>query len=287
MWSPELGDVDAILRLALNEDVAAGDVTTTSTVRPDLIASASLVAKQSVVLSGGAVFARAFTLVDPDAVVAMHSSDGTEVESTTIVARVVGRAWSILLAERTALNFIQRMTGVATLTRRYVDAVRGTACRIVDTRKTTPGLRALQRYAVRCGGGRNHRNDLASAVLIKENHIRCAGGIASAVRLARAAAPHTMRIECEVTNLDEVEQALIAGVDIIMLDNMDDPSVGDAVAFVAGRAIVEVSGGITLERVPILARLGVDVVSVGALTHSAPAADLSLLVDVGSARVDV
>jgi nicotinate-nucleotide pyrophosphorylase (carboxylating) len=199
-----------------------------------------------------------------------------------VVARVTGNARALLSAERTALNLVQRMSGVATLTRRFVDAAAG-RCRITDTRKTTPGLRALQRYAVRCGGGHNHRNDLGSGVLIKENHIRCAGGVGPAITAARALAPHTMRVECEVTDLDELRQALDAAADVVLLDNMDDAQVQRAMEVVAGRATVEVSGNMSLPRVPRLAELGVDVISVGALTHSAPAADLSLQIDTGAA----
>jgi nicotinate-nucleotide pyrophosphorylase (carboxylating) len=188
-----------------------------------------------------------------------------------------GPATSILLGERVALNFMQRLTGVSTMTRRFVDALPdGAPTRITDTRKTTPGLRALERYAVRCGGGFNHREDLGAAVLIKDNHIAAAGGCRKAISRARAYAPHTCRIECEVDDQAQLEEALAAGADVIMLDNFDDDQVRDAMRTIGGRAIVEVSGGITLDRVGTLGALGVDVISVGALTHSSPSSDLGL-----------
>lgn len=279
MWSHGLGDIDVVVRSALAEDLAAGDVTSVATVPASARARAGLVAKQRLVLAGLDVAVRTFALVDPSVVVVLHARDGESVAAGTRIADVEGPARAVLAAERTALNFLQRLCGVATLTRAYVDAADG-RCRIVDTRKTTPGLRTLQRYAVRCGGGHNHRNDLGAAVLIKENHIRCAGGVVPAITAARNAAPHTMKIECEVTTLAEVREALDAGADTIMLDNMEDETVVRAIAMIDRRALVEVSGSIKLERVRTLAGLGVDIISVGALTHSAPASDLSLLVDV-------
>ena len=183
----------------------------------------------------------------------------------------------MLTGERLALNFVQRLSGVATMTRRYVDALTaGSKTRITDTRKTTPGLRVLERYAVRCGGGHNHRDALSSAVLIKDNHIVACGGIAEAIRRARAHAPHTSRIECEVDTLEQLDEALAAGVDVLLLDNMDDATVAAAVERTAGRALLEASGGITLERVASLSRIGVDAISVGALTHSVRATDIGL-----------
>ncbi len=193
------------------------------------------------------------------------------------MGRLRGRVASMLTGERVALNFLQRLTGIATLTRTYVQRLTtGSHTRIVDTRKTTPGLRALERHAVRCGGAHNHREDLSSAILIKDNHIAAAGGVKSAVEAARNHAPHTTRIECEVDSLAQLDQALAAGADIVMLDNFDDDSVSEAIARNKGRAVLEASGGITLERVGSLSALGVDVISVGALTHSAPAADIGL-----------
>jgi nicotinate-nucleotide pyrophosphorylase (carboxylating) len=212
-------------------------------------------------------------LIDVDCLVA----DGDRVEAGTALASVSGPATSILLGERVALNFMQRLTGVSTMTRRYVDALPlGSKTRITDTRKTTPGLRAFERYAVRCGGGFNHREDLGAAVLIKDNHIAAAGGCREAIERAKAHAPHTCRIECEVDTRAQLEEALDAGVDIVMLDNFSDEEVREALGLIGERAIVEVSGGITLNRVATLGSLGVDVISVGALTHSSPSSDLGL-----------
>ncbi len=269
--------LDDLIRRALAEDLQGGDLTTEAVVDPDAYAIAEAKAKSPLVVCGGDVFARVFYAVDPSARVEALADDGTSVEPGTVIWQVEGSAHSLLLAERTALNLAQRMTGTATLTRKFVDALpAGSKTRIVDTRKTTPGLRALERYAVRAGGGRNHRDSLGAGVMIKDNHIAAAGGIRKAVDRARAYAPHTCRIECEVDTHDQLEEALGAGADIIMLDNFDDAEVKRAVDQVGGRAIVEVSGGITVERVRVLAESGVDVISVGALTHSAPAADISL-----------
>ncbi|MBL4687460.1 MAG: carboxylating nicotinate-nucleotide diphosphorylase [Nannocystaceae bacterium] len=276
--SVQLTLVDEVIERALAEDLGGGDPTSEATTPADAVASAWMLAKAPLAVCGLSVAQRVFVRLSKDIRFVAAVAEGTCVPKGTRLARIEGNARAILAAERTALNLVQRMTGTATLTRAFVDAVDG-KCRIVDTRKTTPGLRALQRYAVRCGGGRNHRDDLGGGVLIKENHIRAAGGVAAAVTAARAQAPHALRIECEVTDLDELEQALTAKADIVMLDNMDDAMVERAVAQIAGRAIIEVSGNMTVARAPILAALGVDVISVGALTHSAPAADISLLFD--------
>jgi nicotinate-nucleotide pyrophosphorylase (carboxylating) len=266
-----------IVAAALAEDLSGGDITTEATVPKTARAIARARAKSPLVVAGGAVFARVFYEVDPGLRVELMVHDGQRAEPATVLWEVEGSARSILMAERTALNFAQRLCGIATLTRRFVDAVpAGSALRVVDTRKTTPGLRALERYAVRCGGGHNHRNDLGSAVLIKDNHIAAAGGIASAIAGARQHAAHTSRIEVEVESLSALEEALKAGADIVMLDNFAAQDIELAVKLCSGRALVEVSGGVTLERIAELARAGVDVVSSGALTHSAPAADISL-----------
>ncbi|MEM6292092.1 MAG: carboxylating nicotinate-nucleotide diphosphorylase [Myxococcota bacterium] len=278
MRALELGDIDRVLRRAFDEDLPSTDVTTVATVAADAQATGSIIAKAPLVLCGGRVGARAFSMMDPAIRFEQVVPDGTFVEPKTVVATLSGPARGILVAERTALNLMQRMSGTATVVRQYADAAAG-RCRVVDTRKTTPGLRALQRYAVRCGGGHNHRNDLSSGVLIKENHIRAAGGIAEAIGRAKAFAPHGLRIECEVLSLDEAHAAVAAGADVVMLDNMDDAQVRQAVAALPDSVIIEVSGGITLERIATLAEIGVDVISVGAFTHSAPAADLSLLFD--------
>lgn len=281
----QLGPIGELLDLALREDLAAGDITSRATISVDTKASAVIVAKQELVLAGGGVASQVFDRVDPSLVWSVEVADGETVSSGTVVFRVSGSARSLIAAERTALNFMQRMSGIATQTAAYVAAA-GPELRVTDTRKTQPGHRALDRYAVRCGGAVNHRNDLGAAVLIKENHVRCAGGVGAAVRAARAHAPHTMRVECEVTNMDELDEALDAGADIVMLDNFDDAALTAAVLKTDGRAILEASGGITLERLPKIAATGVDLVSVGALTHSVKAADLSMLVEFDSVTND-
>ncbi|MBK8254612.1 MAG: carboxylating nicotinate-nucleotide diphosphorylase [Polyangiaceae bacterium] len=272
--------LDELLDRAFEEDLSGGDITTEATVLAEATARATAVARKPLVVCGGEMFVRAFRRIDPDVETKVLIADGTFVEKGASIWQVRGRARSLLMAERTALNFTQRMSGIATAARTYVAAVApGSRTRITDTRKTTPGLRVLERYAVRTGGAHNHRDNLGSAVMIKDNHIIAAGGIAKAVERARARAPHTSRIEVEVANLAELDQALNAGADIIMLDNFSMDDVRTAVNTVASRAvrpILEVSGGITLERIRELSQVGVDVISVGALTHSAPAADIAL-----------
>lgn len=272
----ELGPVDRIIDNALAEDLDAGDVTTRATVSADQAAAAMIIAKQTLVCAGGPVVARVFEKVDADLEVERSTAEGAVVSPGTELVRISGRARSILTAERVALNLLARACGVATMTAAYVEAAKG-KLRIADTRKTMPGLRALDRYAVRCGGGHNHRNDLAGGVLIKENHIRAAGSVKDAVHAARDQAAHALRIQCEVTNVDELEEALGAGADAVLLDNMADAAIAESVKVVKNRAVIEVSGGVTIDRVGRLVDLGVDVISVGALTHSAPAADVSLL----------
>jgi nicotinate-nucleotide pyrophosphorylase (carboxylating) len=267
----------SIVRRALEEDLHGGDLTTDATVDPETRAIARAVAHCNLVVCGGPVFAQVFYEIDPGLRVEMLVREGEKAAAGQTLFLVEGSARSILYAERTALNFVQRMSGVATSVARYVAAVpAGTKARIVDTRKTTPGLRALERYAVRVGGGHNHRDSLGSAVLIKDNHIEASGGITTAIQRARNHAPHTCRIEIEVESLDGVREALAAGADIIMLDNFAPESIVEAVALCRARALVEVSGGISLERIASLAQTGVDVISVGALTHSVMAADIGL-----------
>ncbi|MBV1857507.1 MAG: carboxylating nicotinate-nucleotide diphosphorylase [Nannocystaceae bacterium] len=272
----EFGEIDRVLQRAFDEDLPSTDITTVATVPADAKAKAQIVAKAPLVVCGQAIAARAFSMMDPGVRYSVVVADGASVECKTVVATLEGPARAVLAAERTALNFMQRLSGTATMVRQFADAAAG-KCRVVDTRKTTPGLRALQRYAVRCGGGHNHRNDLSSGVLIKENHIRAAGGIAAAIAGAKARAPHGLRIECETLTLDEAQEAINAGAEVIMLDNMDNELCREAVARFGGKAILEASGNITIERVAALAEIGIDVISVGAFTHSAPAADLSLL----------
>jgi len=269
--------LDRLVELALTEDLAGGDLTTEATVGANDRAIARAVAHSPLVVCGGDVFARVFYRVDPGVRVESRVADGVNAKSGDVLWIAEGATRSLLMAERTALNFAQRLSGTATLTRRFVDAVpEGTATRIVDTRKTTPGMRFLERYAVRTGGGHNHRDNLGSAVLIKDNHIVAAGGVGAAIERAQKYAPHSSRIEIEVESLDMLDEALDAGAEVVMLDNFEESAIGVAVERAHGRALVEVSGGITLERIPALARAGVDIVSVGALTHSAPAADIGL-----------
>jgi len=268
---------EAIVDLALKEDLSAGDVTTEACIEEAARAVAHAVARTSMVVCGGPVFAHVFAKIDPTLVVESHVADGERVPGGARLWTVQGSARSILMGERTSLNFVQRMSGIATRTREHVDALpSGTSTRITDTRKTTPGMRVLDRYAVRSGGAHNHRNDLGSAVLIKDNHVEAAGSITAAIERARARAPHTTKIECEVDTLAGLEEALAARADIILLDNMDTKTVKKAVTITAGRAMLEASGGITIARVRELAEAGVSAISVGALTHSAPAADIGL-----------
>ncbi|HEY8445991.1 MAG TPA: carboxylating nicotinate-nucleotide diphosphorylase [Thermomicrobiales bacterium] len=270
---------EAIIDLALAEDIGTGDITTLATVPAEAAARATMLVKAEGVISGLDAAAAVFRRVDSRIEVTLRAAGGTRVSPGDIVAEIAGPARGILMAERVALNLVQRLSGVATLTARYVAAVAGTNARIVDTRKTTPGLRILEKQAVRDGGGHNHRVGLADGVLIKDNHLAAIGGpdrIARAIERARAFAPHTIKIEVEVTTLEEVEQALAAGADAILLDNMDLATMRRAVELVGGRALVEASGGINLDTVRAVAETGVDLISVGALTHSAPALDVSL-----------
>jgi nicotinate-nucleotide pyrophosphorylase (carboxylating) len=269
--------VDRVVAVAIEEDLASGDVTTEACVEVDAHAVAHAVARGPIVVCGGPVFARVFARVDASLHVESHIGEGARAGAGARLWTVRGRARPILMAERVALNLVQRMCGVATLTRAFVDAVPpGTKARVTDTRKTTPGLRALERYAVRVGGGHNHRDDLGAAVLIKDNHIAACGGVQQAIRRARASAPHTSKIECEVDSLEQLDDALAAGADVVLLDNMPPPMVAQAAERARGRALLEASGGITLDRVAAFAHAGVDAISVGALTHSVPAADIGL-----------
>ncbi|HEX6271904.1 MAG TPA: carboxylating nicotinate-nucleotide diphosphorylase [Polyangiaceae bacterium] len=269
--------IDAAIDRALAEDLGSGDVTTEAIVPRSMRAVARAIAKQPLVVCGGDVFARVFYRLDAGLRVERRAAEGSRAEPGDVLWVVEGAAASILSGERTALNFAQRMSGIATLAARFVAAVpAGFSLTVVDTRKTTPGLRAFERYAVRTGGAKNHRSDLGAMVLVKDNHVAIAGGVRAAIEAARARASHALRIEVEVTSLAELDEALDARADVVMLDNFRPEDVAVAVARARGRAVVEVSGGVTLERIADLARLGVDVVSVGALTHSAKAADISL-----------
>jgi nicotinate-nucleotide pyrophosphorylase (carboxylating) len=269
--------LDPILLRALEEDLGSGDVTTDACISETAQAVADAVARTEIVVCGGALFSRVFALIDPSVTFESKIADGEIAKKSDVIWTVKGSAKSLLMAERTALNFVQRMTGIATTTRKYVDAVpKGATTRVIDTRKTTPGLRVIERYAVRCGGGKNHRDNLGSAVLIKDNHIVAAGGITQAITRARAYAPHTSKIECEVDSLTQLDEALTAGADIVLLDNMPTADVAEGVKRCKNRAISEASGGITPARITELANVGVDAISVGALTHSVISADIGL-----------
>jgi nicotinate-nucleotide pyrophosphorylase (carboxylating) len=271
--------IDAIIQNALREDIHTGDLTTQAVVPEPRIATARLVAKEPLTVAGIDVAARVFTLLDPAIAFDSCCRDGQSMEQGAILARITGDADLLLQGERVALNLLQRMSGIATLTARYVQAVIGTKARIVDTRKTTPGLRILEKYAVRIGGGINHRTGLYDGILIKENHITAAGGISEAIRRARSYIPHTLKIEIETETVEQVQEALAAGADIIMLDNMDCMTMRHCVALIEGRALVEASGGVNLDTVRAIAETGVDIISIGALTHSPRAMDISMLLD--------
>ena len=262
-----------IVRRALAEDLGWGDVTTDATVSADLQARGVIVARCACVLAGLDVAAEAFRQLDPRVEFARKKSDGDACQPGETIADLVGFAAALLTAERTALNFLQRLSGIATLTRRFVDAAGGRLI-VLDTRKTTPTLRVLEKYAVRAGGGVNHRGGLDDGILIKENHIRLGGGVAEVLKKMRGAG-HEMPIEIEAQSLREVDEALAAGADIILLDNLSIDDMRQAVSRTRGRVKTEISGGVTLDRLPELASLGADYVSIGALTHSAPAADLA------------
>ena len=270
--------VPRLVQAALEEDVGAGDITTTAVLTGEEVGSAQAVAKSVLVVAGIDVFREVFLFWDGDLKLTIVRKDGQMAAPGDILAEVSGRLNSILTAERVALNFFQRMCGIATLTRRYADEVKETRAKILDTRKTAPGLRILDRYAVRIGGGFNHRFGLYDGVLIKDNHIEAAGGIARAVTRVRDRIPHFLRVEVEVRSLGEVEEALASGVDVIMLDNMGIEEMREAVSLVGGRVLLEASGNVNLANVRGIAEAGVDLISVGALTHSVTAADISLMV---------
>ena len=266
--------LDGLVLAALAEDVGAGDVTTDATVSADAVGTAALLLKEPGVVCGLGPAEAVFRNLDPDLHFEALVEDGAVVDGTTAVAVVAGPLRAILTGERTALNFLGRLSGIATLTRRYVDAVAGTGVAILDTRKTTPGLRLLEKHAVACGGGRNHRFGLDDGVLVKDNHLRAAGSLRAAVERVRAATPLPVQVECDT--LAQVAEALAANVDAILLDNMTAEELVAAAALVRGRARLEASGGITLENVRAIAETGVDEISIGALTHSARSLDVSL-----------
>lgn len=271
--------IDRMIEQALLEDIHTGDITTKAVVPHRRPAQARLVAKEDLVVAGLAIAGRVFSHLDPEVIFSPRCTEGECVKKGVILATLQGDAADLLMGERVALNLLQRMCGIATLTSKFVAAVSGTKARIVDTRKTTPGLREIEKYAVRIGGGINHRTGLYDGVLIKENHIAAAGSITEAIRRARSYIPHTLKIEIETETLPQVDEALAAGADIIMLDNMTLDDMRTAVSTIAGRALVEASGGVNLETVRAIAETGVDIISVGALTHSPRAMDISMLLD--------
>ena len=270
-------EIERIIRTALEEDIGLGDVTTDVTVSADSVARADLVAKENFVLAGLDVAAKVFHTLDAGVRFEKIFEDGKAVRKGDVIAWLKGESSVLLRGERVALNLLQRMSGIASLTARYVAEVEGTGATIVDTRKTVPGLRALDKYAVRMGGGKNHRIGLFDGVLIKENHIAAAGGISAAISRAKDKLPHTLKIEIETRDLIEVEEALQAGADIIMLDNMTLYDMRQAVDLIAGQVLIEASGGVNIDRVREIAETGVDIISVGELTHSVKASDISML----------
>jgi len=270
--------IQEIISRALAEDIGHGDITTEVTVDPEAEGKAIIVAKEDLVLCGIDVFLEVFLTLDPSIDFSCEFMDGESIANGNIIAELAGPLATLLTGERVALNLLQRMSGIATLTAKYAKAVSGTKAWILDTRKTTPGLRVLEKYAVTVGGGHNHRFGLSDGILIKDNHIAAAGGIKKAVESARYLAPHTLKIEVECSTIAQVKEALAVGADIIMLDNMDNKTMKAAVKTIAGKALVEASGNMSLERVAAVAQTGVDFISVGALTHSAPAIDISMRV---------
>jgi nicotinate-nucleotide pyrophosphorylase (carboxylating) len=278
---PDAATLERLVGIALAEDAPWGDITSDSLLAAETKLSANLMAREDGVQAGIQLFATAMRLVDPTTQVIVRVEDGQTFTPGTILASVTGSARAVLKAERVGLNFMQRLSGIATLTAQYVAAAAGTGARIVDTRKTTPGLRVLERYAVRCGGGRNHRFSLSDAVLVKDNHLAAvlASGtqtVTDALKALRHRIPHTMHVEVEVDRLDQIDAVLAAGVDTIMLDNFSLEDLRRGVDQIAGRALVEASGGVRLERIAQIAATGVDIISVGALTHSVRSLDLGL-----------
>lgn len=269
-------DLQQLIEQAISEDLGSGDGTTDATIPADSVSTAEFLAKQDLVLAGIDVAREVFRHLDPSVSFTPLSKDGDKIKAGTVCARVSGKTRALLAGERVALNLLQHLSGIATLTAKYVERVRGTRAQIMDTRKTLPGFRKLEKYAVRMGGGKNHRMGLYDMVLIKDNHIKAAGGITAAVERVRARIQSASPIEVETGTVDEVKEALSAKADIIMLDNMPPALMREAVALIGGRAIIEASGNVSLENVRDIARTGVDRISVGAITHSATAADISM-----------
>jgi nicotinate-nucleotide pyrophosphorylase (carboxylating) len=271
-----MDNIKTFILNALKEDIGPGDLTTEALVPPDIEGKAELIAKEPLILAGIKVAREVFHQINQDINFLGRHTDGEELSSSTVIATISGQLASLLTAERVALNLMQRLSGIATLTRQYVNRTEGTKARIVDTRKTTPGLRALEKYAVRIGGGKNHRFGLFDGILIKDNHIAAVGSLTEAVKRAREKAPHTLKIEVETENIDQVREAISAGAEIIMLDNMGIETMKEAVRLINGKALIEASGGINLSNVRQVAETGVDLISLGAITHSARSMDISM-----------
>ena len=271
-----MNSIQHLIEIALKEDIGPGDITTDNLVGPDLEGRGVIIAKEPLVIAGLDIAKQVFEQLDPKVIFKPDYSDGDAVKDGETIANVDGKLRALLAGERTALNFIQRLSGIATYVRSYVDELTHKSVRLVDTRKTAPGWRVLEKYAVRAGGAHNHRMGLYDGVLIKDNHIAACGGIKEAVNRIRTKVSHLVKIEVEVSDLDQVKDALDASVDVIMLDNMDIQQIKEAIAFIDGKAVVEVSGGITRSGLKRLADTGVDIISVGALTHSASSVDISM-----------
>ncbi|UCD83692.1 MAG: carboxylating nicotinate-nucleotide diphosphorylase [Deltaproteobacteria bacterium] len=265
-----------LVKTALSEDLGQGDITCHCLIPDHTIGKAQIIAKEEIILGGIDIAALVFHTLDPEITIEKCFNDGERISASEVIAILKGNLTDLLTGERVALNFLQHLSGIATLTHRFVDAVKDYKTKILDTRKTTPGMRTLEKYAVRVGGGNNHRFGLSDGFLIKDNHIRACGGITQALQRAKSNTPFTLKIEVEVKSLEEVEEALEAGAEIVMLDNMNLDSIEAAVSLIDKRAVIEVSGGVTLENVKEIARTGVDYISVGALTHSARAVDISM-----------
>jgi nicotinate-nucleotide pyrophosphorylase (carboxylating) len=268
--------IDTIIDTALGEDIGSGDITTSSIINSSLKGKAQLVAKEEILLAGIDIFAKVFSRLDPEIVVECAYYDGDPIPKGARIGTVTGSMRGILTGERTALNFLQHLSGIATLTRQYVEKTDPSTLRVIDTRKTTPGLRILEKYAVRMGGGFNHRFGLFDGILIKDNHIAAAGSISEAVKKMRATAPHTLKVEVEVEDIKGLKEAIEAGADAILLDNMSVKEMKEAVLIAKKRVLLEASGGITLKTVEAISKTGVNLISVGALTHSARSVDISL-----------
>lgn len=271
-----LSQINKIIDIALKEDLGPGDITTSAIIDPSIKGKARLLAKEEIILAGVEVFSSVFSLLDTEIVVECNYHDGDVVPEGDYICIVKGSMRGILSGERTALNFLQHLSGIATLTRRYVEKIDPSRVRVIDTRKTTPGLRILEKYAVRMGGGFNHRFGLFDGILIKDNHIAVAGSISEALAKIKGRVPHTLKIEVEVDDIKGVEEAIRAGADAILLDNMSLEEIREAVSIAGGRVLLEASGGVTLESIEGISRTGINLISVGAITHSARSVDISL-----------